>query len=301
MSRLGATLLKQLVRAWPDPTEARTERFGAAPETDEYNRRYTEEQFLNGVWFGSPLAREMPPVWGKRVLEIGCGHGGICCYLATLGAKSVVGVDLRQDHIQFGQALAAKLAKDRGGAPLPIAFSLMDAHRLAFRDGSFDLVIADNVFEHFSDPGRAMAELHRILLSGGELVVPIFSSIKSKWGLHLKHGIKVPWANLVFSPDSILRALKAESKRRPELLDYYPGLRGEPQRYADVRKYRDLNEITNDAFRRIAGELGFDVRAFKVHHTLIGRVLKKALPGPLKKNALTEILSTGAGAVLVKR
>lgn len=300
MSRVGLALLKQLVKVWPDPTRAMTNRFGAEPETDEYNRRYTEEQFLNGVWFGSPLAREMPPVWGKRVLEIGCGHGGICCYLATLGAKSVVGVDLRQDHIQFGRALAARLERDRGG-PLPIRFGLMDAHRMGFKEGSFDLVLADNVFEHFRDPAVAMAELHRVLAPGGELVVPIFSSIKSKWGLHLKHGIKLPWANLVFSEETIVEALKAESKRRPELLDYYPGLKGDPHTFADVRRYRDLNAITNEEFHRMADRIGFDVRAFKVHATVLGRVMRKALPGPLKKNPLTEILSTGAGAVLVKR
>lgn len=301
MSKVAATVLEQLVRVWPDPTRKMTERFGAAPETDEYNRRYTEEQFLNGVWFGSPLAREMPPVWGKRVLEIGCGHGGICCYLATLGAKSVTGVDLRADHIAFGRALAARLAKDRGGGPLPVRFGLTDAHQMGFRDGSFDLALADNVFEHFRDPRLAMAELHRVLVPGGELVIPIFSSIKSKWGLHLKHGLKMPWANLVFSEDSIVRALKAESKRRPELLDYYPGLKNDPQTVADVRKYRDLNAITNGAFHQMADEIGFDVRAFKVHATVLGRVMRKALPGPLKKNPLTEVLSTGAGAVLVKR
>jgi len=300
MSKLGATLLQQLVKVWPDPTRAMTQRFEADPESDEYNRRYTEEQFLNGVWFGSPLAREMPPVWGKRVLEIGCGHGGICCYLATLGAKSVVGVDLRQDHIEFGRRLAARLTEVRGNGDLPISFGLMDAHQLAFKDGSFDLIVADNVFEHFADPKKAMAELHRALAPGGELVIPIFSSIRSKWGLHLKHGIKLPWANLLFSEDSIVRTLKAESRRRPELLEYYPGLKGDPKRVADVRRYRDLNAITHEQFRQMASDLNFDVRAFKVHATRAGRIVRKALRGS-GGDSLLEVLSTGAGAVLVKR
>lgn len=299
MSKVGATLLRQLVKVWPDPTKARTERFGAAPESDEYNRRYAEEQFLNGVWFGSPLAREMPPVWGKRVLEIGCGHGGISCYLASLGAKSVVGVDLSREHIRFGRELTQRLVAGRQGQPLPVSFALMDAHKVAFKEASFDLILADNVFEHFADPAKAMTELYRVLAPGGQLVVQVFASIRSKWGLHLKHGLKMPWANLVFSADSILRTLKAEATTRPELYEYYPGLRGEPETYADVRRYRDLNEITNEEFHKIASEAGFKVTAFKLHTTRVGSLLRKAVPA-LAQNPVLEVLSTGAGAVLIK-
>lgn len=294
---LSAELLSRLIRLWPDPTRHRTRRFGAAPASDEYNRKYAEEQFLNGVWFGTPLEREMPPLWGKRVLEIGCGHGGISCYLASLGAAMVVGADLGTEHVRFGRELSARLDAQRGAGRLPLHFAVADAHRLGFREGSFDVVIADNVFEHFADPRTAMQELFRVLTPGGALVIPVFSSIRSKWGLHLKHGIKLPWTNLVFTEDTIVQALKSEAKRRPELLEFYPGLRGDPQTVRDVRRHRDLNAITHAEFTRMAEETGFSVEAFKVHATAMGRIVRRLIPNSEQSNLL-EVLSTGAGAVL---
>ena len=95
------------------------------------------------------------------------------------------------------------------------------------------------------------------------------------------------------------RTLKAEAVGRPELLDYYPGLRGDPQTFADVRRYRDLNSITHEEFQKMAAELGFELKAFKVHATRVGRWLRKAVPA-LRHTSVLEVFSTGAGAVLVK-
>ena len=52
-----------------------------------------------------------------------------------------------------------------------------DLMRLSFRDGSFDLVISGEVFEHIPEPYRAHAELHRVLRPGGRHVfsVPFYA------------------------------------------------------------------------------------------------------------------------------
>ena len=46
-----------------------------------------------------------------------------------------------------------------------------DAHRLPFRDGIFDHVVALNVFEHLRDPTRAAAEIFRVLKPGGRVAI----------------------------------------------------------------------------------------------------------------------------------
>jgi SAM-dependent methyltransferase len=42
-----------------------------------------------------------------------------------------------------------------------------DAGRLPFADGSFDVVISDNVLEHLREPIHAFQEVHRVLRPGG--------------------------------------------------------------------------------------------------------------------------------------
>ena len=46
-----------------------------------------------------------------------------------------------------------------------------DAHRLPFRDATFDHVVALNVFEHLRDPKRAAAEIFRVLKPGGRIAI----------------------------------------------------------------------------------------------------------------------------------
>jgi uncharacterized protein YbaR (Trm112 family)/predicted SAM-dependent methyltransferase len=46
-----------------------------------------------------------------------------------------------------------------------------DAHRLPFRDASFDRVFAFNVFEHLREPARAAAEIARVLKPTGLVAV----------------------------------------------------------------------------------------------------------------------------------
>ncbi len=53
----------------------------------------------------------------------------------------------------------------------PRAFA--DFQQLHYADSSFDLVIASDVFEHIRRDSEAMRELHRVLRSGGELVLTV--------------------------------------------------------------------------------------------------------------------------------
>jgi ubiquinone/menaquinone biosynthesis C-methylase UbiE len=291
---LSDYLLYRVARVWPSPMAKMASDFGAEPGSDAYELNYTQAQFDRRVRDGLGLA-----VFDQDVLEIGCGHGGISCYLAAAGARRVIGIDLNRANLAWAERLRQRLASHFGpSAQLPVEFKEMDAYNLSFAENSFDVVVAENAFEHFTQPDVVMREAFRVLRPGGILLVPIFSSIYSKYGLHLKHGLKLPWANLLFSEATIIRAMNRLATEHKELYDLYPGLRGAPRHVRDLREYGDLNDITYSKFKKMAKEIGFDVARFRSVPTRFGRLLQLM---PLASNSiLGDIFSTGARAVLKK-
>jgi len=215
---LQDSVLYSLAKHWPSPVLEMVRRLGAEPGTDAYSMAYAQDEFNRKVRSGLQI-----DVSGLDVLEIGCGRGGISCFMAVVGAHSVIAIAINQKHLthaeEFSQELAARFGKDY---LLPVKFIEMDAGRMNF--GSFDLVVADNVFEHLPDPNRVVKECFRVLRPGGRILIPVFSSIFSKYGLHLKHGLKLPWANLFFSEKTIIRAMFRLAKDNPKLWDLYPRL-----------------------------------------------------------------------------
>jgi len=287
-------VLYRLAKNWPSPMARMTSELKAEPGTEAYDMAYAQHQFDYKVRNG--ILRE---VTGLEVLEIGAGHGGISCFLAAVGAKRVVAIDLNTKHLEFARRFA-KTVSDRYGAgfELPVTFLEMSADRMSFADASFDMVLADNVFEHFTEPEAVMREAFRVLRRGGGMLVPVFSSILSKYGLHLKHGLKMPWANLFFSERTIIRAMRRLAVDEPRITDWYPGLGDSPVRVRDLRRYKDLNDITYAEFKRMAARCGFKVEMFSVFGTRLGTVIGR-LP-VVGGSKISDILSTGAAAYLRK-
>jgi ubiquinone/menaquinone biosynthesis C-methylase UbiE len=262
-------LLYQVARRWPSPTAQQTEKFGADPGTDAYEMAYAQHQFDRKVRSGMMIS-----VFGLDVLEIGCGHGGITCYLAAVGARSVYGIDLNTRHLQYARAFTRQVAEQLGRREFPVHYSEMSATELAFPDESFDVVMADNVFEHFTEPEAVMQEALRVLRPGGRLLVPIFSE------------------------RTVVRALQRAIRDQPALLKVYPGVMNNPQRVRDVRPYKDLNDMTFGKFRAMAERSGFKVENFQPVANRPGRIVQR-IPG-LRSTRLMDVCSYGGSAILRK-
>ena len=104
------------------------------------------------------------PLGGRRVLDVGCGSGGILASYLALGAKPehLVGVDLLPD----------RLAAARGAHPA-LTFREANAEALPFDAASFDLVILFTVLTSILDRTMAAnvaAEVRRVLTPGGAVV-----------------------------------------------------------------------------------------------------------------------------------
>lgn len=99
---------------------------------------------------------------GKRVLEVGCGHGGGASYLMrSLRPASYTGLDLNP----------AGIAYCRKWHNLPgLEFVQGDAENLPFDDQSFDAVINVESSLHYPRFPRFLAEVARVLRPGGHFL-----------------------------------------------------------------------------------------------------------------------------------
>jgi SAM-dependent methyltransferase len=106
---------------------------------------------------------------GRRTLEIGAAAGGLTIALNELG-YFCTGVEPDEYAIETAQQLACSL-----GRPCRVRKGCAEA--LPFTKDSFDIVIANSVFEHVSDIDLAFSEAARVLVPGGLLWFQTASSM----------------------------------------------------------------------------------------------------------------------------
>jgi SAM-dependent methyltransferase len=97
-----------------------------------------------------------------RVLDVGCGPGTITADLAArVPGGEVTGIDAAADVL----AQARQEAERRGQRN--VTFDTGDVYRLAFEDGTFDVVHAHQVLQHLTNPVAALREMRRVCRPGG--------------------------------------------------------------------------------------------------------------------------------------
>ena len=77
---------------------------------------------------------------GQRVLDIGCGWGGLAIYLHRVAGVDVVGVTLSVEQLGYARAWA-----EREGVADHVTFELIDYRHVA---GTFDRIVSVGMFEH---------------------------------------------------------------------------------------------------------------------------------------------------------
>lgn len=106
------------------------------------------------------LIASIRPLWGLDVLDMGCGEGAYVVALAEAGANA--------HGVEFE---AAKVEGLRRRHPDFDSVVQGDIENLPFEDGSFDLVLLNEVLEHVPHQERALGEARRVLRPDGRLVI----------------------------------------------------------------------------------------------------------------------------------
>jgi SAM-dependent methyltransferase len=128
---------------------------------------------------------------GKTVIDFGCGEGLEAVEMAQMGAKRVVGVDIRESVLQVARRKAFE-----AGVQNACLFT-SSTNELG------EIAVCIDAFEHFADPAGVLRAMDESLQPTGEVLVSFGPTWYHPLGGHLFSVF--PWAHLIFSEKALIR------------------------------------------------------------------------------------------------
>jgi len=245
------------------------------------------------------LFKDVIPIEGKRVLDIGCGQCALSCRYAQAGAHMVVGCDRNEEVWPLRNATAYLEYKGlRNTVPLVQA----DAVALPFASGAFDLIALNDVCDHIIGLPRALQECYRVLVPGGHVAIT-FIPWHHPGGFHLMDYIPIPYANLVFSERAVIETLVEMAAQDPAVANSISTLTRNPPPTTLDDMGISLSRVTIREFQRMLAATDFNVR----HFELIGfgrksknRLLAGVLDSLTKVPLVNELFTSRINCLLEK-
>jgi SAM-dependent methyltransferase len=124
-----------------------------------YSALRRSREGLAGAAEWPSLQAMLPPIAGKRVVDLGCGFGWFCRWAAEAGAASVLGLDLSEKMLERARA--------EGGG---IVYERADLETLALPKAAFDLAYSSLAVHYVPDFSRLARTVATALVPGGTFV-----------------------------------------------------------------------------------------------------------------------------------
>jgi SAM-dependent methyltransferase len=148
----------------------------------------------------------MPDVAGKRVLDFGCGRGGMVQRLMEAGACSALGIELNQSYIDFANRKVASNWKNA-------QFLCADIREISPEPA--DIVVSTNVMEHVMSLPDTLRAVVDACKPGGELFIGFSPLWHSPYGHHRLIASRIPWAHLPRKNRAFLDRMQDEDGNTP--------------------------------------------------------------------------------------
>lgn len=188
-------------------------------QSRQFNRRqYFDELARTGEKYFMPYIEQFVRIEkGLKIIEIGCGEGGILLPFARRGC-TVVGVDFDTPKIDNARLFFADEGADG-------RFIAEDVFKLKELEHDFDLIICHDVIEHIYDKEEFIHKCEILLKPGGYMFMS-FPAWQMPFGGHqqmcrsrlLSH---LPWFHLLpaFLYRFTLKLFKESQSRIDDLMD----------------------------------------------------------------------------------
>lgn len=173
--------------------------------SERRNRAYFDSQVVDSEhWWlrmGAP-----DDLYGKRVLDFGCGHGALTLQVARQGCAWVTGLDLEEDYIAFAERNLRERFPELGDR---VEFLCRDIAEIP-GTAVYDCVVCKDTFEHVQNLAVVVSHMHRLLKPGGLLHVGFSPLFHSPFGDHGRLWYPLPWLSALL-PEGLL--FKLATKR----------------------------------------------------------------------------------------
>lgn len=124
--------------------------------------RHATQSIYNAYYDRPAVLSLLPPVQGRRVLDIGCGPGLYAAWLIEHGAQ-VTGFDISSEMVELArQRLGDRATFYQHDLSQPLTFAA---------DASFDIAIAPLMIHYVTERVAALREVARVLTADGCLIV----------------------------------------------------------------------------------------------------------------------------------
>lgn len=223
------------------------------------------------VWRADELSRQYDGSWseldvrGKDVLDFGCGAGRLSFHVASLGARSILGLDLNAKLIERARATLART--EMGELAIPRFEVPSGSGGLDLPDDSFDVILCFDVLEHVMEPEPILREWLRVLRPGGKILV-WWVPWWHPYGPHVESLVPVPWAHVLWSEKALLRTCAAiydMPEYVPRMWDLDEEGRKRANKWKEMDALPGVNKLSIAAFERLRRRLGIAVHRREIH------------------------------------
>ncbi len=225
----------------------------------EFEIAHAENNFLDEtsthLHIDKSLIKDMFDLTNKKVLDFGCGSGGMSLWYAKNWECEVQGFDIDRSYIFLANELQNKLKipnakfEQRNIVENPLQ-----------SDEKFDFIFLNDVAEHieFSILENIFIQLKSSLNKNGKIFVT-YPPWRSPHASHVTHVTKIPWCQ--YLPQKMLYRMIEKDNRvlggeiENTLLDAYHG----------------LNRLTHEKLSTVVKKAGLKIK-YRKSHSLLSRI-----------------------------
>jgi demethylmenaquinone methyltransferase / 2-methoxy-6-polyprenyl-1,4-benzoquinol methylase len=134
-----------------------------------------------------------------NILDVATGTGDLAIAAMKLNPAKITGIDISRKMLKIG-----KEKVEKKGFAGKIDLMPGDSEKIPFIDNTFDVAMVAFGVRNFSDPGKGLSEMHRVIRNGGMIMVLEFSKptgfpIKPLYNFYFRNIL--PFFGRLFSKD----------------------------------------------------------------------------------------------------